>query len=198
MIPSHIPSHKRPPLSEIRSLADKGRLHRDDDGTLLLVRKSTPASVAGPGTPSGRAARLLNDEPTRIYVPLLMRPWIMQACHANASCHLRVARTLSTLERFYWWIGMNISTRWWLRHCLQCQALKSSRQTARWPIPSLPLPSDPGIAISVDYFGPLSVTPKGNSYILLSTDRFNQRADMYAVYSTEFTAEGTADILVHK
>ena len=102
------------------------------------------------------------------------------------------------LERFYWWIGMSISTRWWLRHCLQCQALKSSRQTARWPIPSLPLPSDPGIAISVDYFGPLSVTPKGNSYILLSTDRFNQRADMYAVYSTEFTAEGTADILVNK
>ena len=28
---SHIPSHKRPPLSGIRSLADKGRLHRDDD-----------------------------------------------------------------------------------------------------------------------------------------------------------------------
>ena len=74
---SHIPSHKRPPLSEIRSLADKERLHRDDDGTLLLVRKSTPAPTAGPGAPSGRAARPLNDEPTRIYVPLLMRPWIM-------------------------------------------------------------------------------------------------------------------------
>ena len=40
----------------------------------------------------------------------------------------------------------------------------------RWPILSLPLPSGPGIAISVVYFGPLPVTPKENSYILLFTD----------------------------
>ena len=36
-----------------------------------------------------------------VYLPtssLLMRPWIMQAYHANAFCHLGVARTLSTLE----------------------------------------------------------------------------------------------------
>jgi len=60
------------------------------------------------------------------------------------------------------------------------------------------LPSGPGIAISVDYFGPLPVTAKGNSYILLFTDRFSRRADMYAVSAAEFTAEGTADILVNK
>ena len=58
---SHIPSRKRPPPSEIRSLADKGRLHNNDDGTLLLVRKSTPALTAGRGAPSVRAAHLLND-----------------------------------------------------------------------------------------------------------------------------------------
>ena len=72
----------------------------DDDGNLLLVRKSTPAPAAGAGTPSGGAARLLSDDPTRIYVPLLMRPWMMQACHATASCHLRVDRTFSKLNDF--------------------------------------------------------------------------------------------------
>ena len=75
---SHAPSHKRPPLSEIHSVADKGRLHKDDDGTLLLVRKSTPAPAADPGAPSGCAAHLRDDEPSRIYAPILMRPWIMQ------------------------------------------------------------------------------------------------------------------------
>ena len=90
--------HKRPQLSEVRSLAEKGRLYTDDDGILLLVRKLTPPAPVCPDKPGGRAARLLHDEPTRIYVPLLMRPWIMQACHANASCHLGVARTLSMLE----------------------------------------------------------------------------------------------------
>ena len=61
----------------------------------------------------------------------------------------------------------------------------------------MPLPSGPGIAISVDYFAPLPVTPKGNSYILIFTDRFSRRAGMYAVSAAEFTAEGTADILVN-
>ena len=38
----------------------------------------------------------------------------------------------------------------------------------------------------------------GNSYILLFTDRCSCRADMSAVSAAEFTAEGTADILVNK
>ncbi len=103
------------------------------------------------------------------------------------------------LERFCWWVGMCVSTRLWIRHCLRCQARKSSRQTARWPILSLSLPSGRGVAVSVDYFGPpLPVTARGNTYILLFTDRFSRRADMYAVTAAEFTAEGTADIFVNR
>ena len=62
----------------------------------------------------------------------------------------------------------------------------------------MPLPKGPGIAISVDYFGPLPVTPRGNTYILLITDRFRLRADKFAVTAAEFTAEGPADILVNQ
>ena len=182
----------------MRSFAENGCLYTEDNGILLLVRKLTPPAPVCPDTPSGRAARLLHDEPMRIYIPLLMRPWIVQACHANASCHLGVARTLSMLERFYWWIGMSVYTRWWLRCCLQDQARKSSERTMRWRIPSLPLPSGSGVAVSVEYLGPLSVTPRGNSYILIFTDRFSRRADMYDVSAAEFTAEGTANILVNK
>ena len=60
--------------------------------------------------------------------------------------YLGVTRTLSMLERFYWWISMSVCTWWWLRRCLQCQARKYSRQTVRWPILSLLLPSGPGVA----------------------------------------------------
>ena len=60
----------------------------------------------------------------------------------------------------------------------------------------MPLPKGPGVAVSVDYFGPLPVTPRGNTYILLFTDRFSRRADMFPVTSVEFTAEGAANILV--
>ena len=93
----------------MRSLAEKGRLYTDDDGILLLVRKLTPPAPVCPDKPDGRG------DLTRICVPLVMRLWIMQSCHANASCHLGVARTLCMPESFYWWIGKSVCTRWWLR-----------------------------------------------------------------------------------
>ena len=80
----------------------------------------------------------------------------------------------------------------------KCQARKTPRLTVRWPVISMPLPDCPGVAISVDYFGLLPVTPRGNTYILLITDRFSRRADMFAATAAEFTAEGTANILVNK
>ena len=160
------PSHQRPSLSDIQEPAGKGRLHTTDDDIVLLVRNSTPPPAPDAPSSMGRAACLLNDEPIRIYVPLVMRPWIMQACDSTASCHVGTTHTLRMLERLYWWIGMNVCTRWWRRHCLKFQAPKTPRLTVRWPIISMPLPEGPGIAISVDYFDPLPVTPRGNTYIL--------------------------------
>ena len=71
-------SHKRPSLSDIQELAGKGRLHTTDDVIVLFVHNPTPPlTTSGELSSGGRAACLLNDEPIRIYVPLLMRPWIM-------------------------------------------------------------------------------------------------------------------------
>ena len=131
-----------------------------------------------------------------LYVLLLMRPWVMQVCHSTVSYHLGTTRTL--LERLYWWIAMSMRTRWWLRHSLKCQAWKTSQLTVRCPVISMPLLEGPGIAVSVDYYGPLPVTPRGNTYILLFTDRLSRRADMYAATAAEFTAEGTANILINR
>ena len=48
----HLAPHKRPSLSNVRSLADKGRLYTDDDGTLVLVRKLTPPAPVCPEKPA--------------------------------------------------------------------------------------------------------------------------------------------------
>ena len=121
----------------------------------------------------------------------------MHACLADASCHLGVTRILKMLERFSWWVGMETCTKSWVRRCLKCQARKASRQTVRWPILPIPLPNSPSSAISVDYFGPLPITARGNSYILPFTDRFSRRADVFAITAAEFIAEGTANIFVN-
>ena len=62
----------------------------------------------------------------------------------------------------------------------------------------MPLPEVPGVAVSVDYFGPLSVTTRGNTYTLRFTDRFSRQTDLLLVTAAEFTAEGTAKILVNQ
>ena len=191
----HLPSHTRPETVDITDPAAKGRLLQGDDDTILLVRKPITAASAPDGHNS-RRSRPSFDDPVRIYVPLLVRPWIVHACHADASCHLGVTRTPRMLKRFYWWVGMEACTKWWVRRCLKCQARKTSRQTIRWPTLSIPLPNSRGISVSVDYFGPLPITARGNSYIFVFTDRFSRRADMFAVTAAEFTAEGDANILV--
>ena len=95
--------HKRLSLSDIKKLAGKGRLHTTDDDVVLLVRNPTLATTtADKPNSAGRAACLLNDDPVGIYVPLLIRPWIMRSCQSTASCHLGTKRTLRMLERFYW------------------------------------------------------------------------------------------------
>ena len=58
----------------------------------------------------------------------------------------------------------------------------------------MPLQEAPGITVSVDYFSPLRVTLRGNTYILLFPDRLSRRVDMFPVTAAEFTAEGTATI----
>ena len=193
----HLPSHTRPEIADMIDLAARGCLLQGDDDTTLLVRKPITAASAPDGH-SGCRIRRSYDDRIRIYVPLLARPWIMHACHADVSYHLGVTRTLKMLERFYWWVGMEACTKWWVRRCLRCQAWKTSRQTIRWPTLSTPPPNSPGLPVSVDWFGPLPITARGNSYILLFTDRFSRRADKFAVTAAEFTAEGTVNILVNR
>ena len=62
----------------------------------------------------------------------------------------------------------------------------------------MPLPEGPSIAVSDDYLGPLSVPRRGNIYILLFIDRVSRRADVFLATAAEFTAEGTANILVNQ
>ena len=81
---------------------------------------------------------------------------------------------------------------------MKCQARMKPRSTLRWPFISIPLPPGPAIAASVDYCGPLPVTPQRNTSTLLFTDRFSRRADMFTVTAADFTTEGTANVLINR
>lgn len=158
---------------------------------LLLVKKPTTAPKPSPHRKSGKFARLLGDEPTRVYVPFLLRPWAIDAVHKEG-CHLGEDVTLASLERYYFWVGMSDSVRWFVKHCLVCQASKSNRRPPRWPLMSLPLPSRPGEMVAFDILGPLPTTTRGHKYVLLVVDLFSRHAEPYALTAAEKTAQGCA------
>lgn len=60
--------------------------------------------------------------------------------------------------------------------------------------PSSAVANGPSILINVDYFEPLPVTPRGNAYILLFTDRFSHRLDMYAMTAAQLATSSSMDI----
>ena len=182
------PIRVRPTVQQVLELAAKTQLFTTAGNVLLLVKRNT--SSAELSQSGGRVPQ--------IYVPMLMRPWVLRGCHADSVCHFGVTRTLQMLQRFYWWVGLDQSVRWWIRRCLFCQARETSRQTIRWPTTLMPLPSGPGQIVSVDYFGPLPITRKGNKHILLYTDRFSRHIAAYAVTQDERTAEGTARMFVEQ
>ena len=183
------PIRVRPTVQQVLELATKTKLFTTEGTFPLLVKRNmSSAELSHSG---GRVSQ--------IYVPMLMRPWVLRGCHADSVCNFGVSRTLQMLQRFYWWVGLDQSVRWWIRRCLFCQARKTSRQTIRWPTTLMPLPSGPGQIVSVDYFGPLPITRNGNKQTLLYTDRFSRPiAASYAVTQDERTAEGTARIFVEQ
>ena len=119
----------------------------------------------------------------RVYVPLMLRPWVMDRTHKEA-VHLGEKITLATLERYYHWVGMASSVKWWIERCYTCQARKKTRETVRWPLVSLPLPSGPDQMVAFDLLGPLPRTNQGNEHVLLVVDLFSRHAEGYAYQLT--------------
>ena len=165
------PISARPTVQQVLELAAKTKLFITEENFALLVKRNTSSAEL---SHSG-------DRVPQIYVPMLMRSWVLRGCHSDSVCHFGVSRTLQMLQRFYWWVGLDQSVRWWIRRCLFCQARKISRQTIRWPSTLMPIPSGPGQIASVDYFGPLPIAQNGNKHILLYTGRFSRHIAAYAV-----------------
>ena len=89
----------------ITRLVSQGKLKELSNTRKLLMRRLTLEPAHRDDRNPGRFERLLGDEPVRTYVPLLLRPWVMDCTHKEA-VHLGEKVTLNMLKRYYWWIGM--------------------------------------------------------------------------------------------
>ena len=183
---------------EVRRLLGQYKLTAlsEHDNRKLLVRRPTHEPASRPNRKPGRYERLLEDEPIRVHVPLMLRPWVMDRAHKEAVHHGEKV-TLAMLERYYYWVGMVSSVKWWIRRCYACQARNKTRATVRWPLVYLPLSSGPDQMVAFDLLGPLPRTKQGNEHNLLVVDLCSRHAEGYALSVDEKTAQSYAAKLVH-
>lgn len=64
--------------------------------------------------------------------------------------------------------------------------------TKTFPVPL----KHPVISDSIDTFGTLAETARGNSYILFFTGHFSPHADVYVVTASQFTAEVAVGVVL--
>ena len=89
----------------------------------------------------------------RPYVPLSLRPQIIQSLH-NLS-HPGVKTTTKLVKQRYFWPSMDGDVKLYVNSCLSCQQSKISRHT-KSPIEPISAPSDRFQTVHIDIVGPLA------------------------------------------
>ena len=115
--------------------------------------------------PAGEERRQL------IVVPVALRRLVFDLCHASKSAaHFKAEKTLSRVLRTFWWSGVTVETRSWVRYCVQCRrnrrpAVPGGRQqTYRF--------YRPFDAIQVD-FAIMPESAAGNKYLFTAVCPFS-------------------------
>lgn len=117
------------------------------------------------------------DDPRRMYVPTLTRPWLLQLAHDNHlyGGHLGIKKTFSKLTRFYW-PGMLKDVDIYVKSCHVCQSFKNRAGIPPGYLHSIPV-SKAFEHLHLDIVGPtISTTKRGNRYIITATDAFSKYA----------------------
>jgi transposase InsO family protein len=129
-----------------------------------------------------------------LVVPRSLQARVLKACHDDAlGGHFGERRTLRKARQRFWWPEMASTVQYWVKSCANCQSRKQS--TARPAGLLQPIHTDhPGQVWSVDIYGPLPVSEKGNKYVFAFTDHFTRWVEAWA--TSEVSSEVVAKLLV--
>ena len=129
-------------------------------------------------------------------VPRVMRNDVIYHMHNSLmSGHLGVSKTEGKLLQRFYWYQVREDIRLWILNCDECQSNKLSVKRPRAPLGSM-LTGFPMDRLAVDILGPLPVTPRGNNYIMVTTDNFSKWVEVHPLPNQE--AETCARVLINE
>ncbi|KAL4007301.1 hypothetical protein ACER0C_001153 [Sarotherodon galilaeus] len=119
--------------------------------------------------------------PGRLFVPAAVRAQVLHWGHtARFTCHPGACRTITFLQRFFWWPSLDKDAREYVRACATCARNKRPNQPRAGLLQPLPTPGRPWSHIALDFI--MGLPPSsGNTTILTVVDRFSKAAHFIAL-----------------
>ena len=134
----------------------------------------------------------------KIWVPRedkIKRAILNQLHDAPLAGHPGVKRTVERVAREYYWPGMYNYIQQYVSTCPSCQRHKRDYGKKAGLLQPIPAPTERWQAIAMDFVGPLTMSRRGNNFLLVVTDRFTHRCVLIPTTSVVSAAQ-TATLLI--
>jgi hypothetical protein len=126
-----------------------------------------------------KANNLLVTDKDQIMVPQHLRKLALEICHDSIlGGHYGTKKTGQKLEENFCWHGMKTDAAIWVKSCEICQRIKPKNRKKVGFFASRP-ESAVGKEVSLDLFGPLPRSSKGNRFALVMVDNFSKWVEIY-------------------
>lgn len=135
--------------------------------------------------------------PGKVYVSEDHRRALIFHAHSSVGTgHPGVHKTLASLQRKYWWPGMQEDIQEFIRGCVLCAMTKVARQLPTGKLIPLPIPHRPWSHIGVDFVKDLPVSA-GKTCILVAIDRFSKACKLIPLRALPTAFETTELLFEH-
>ena len=117
----------------------------------------------------------------QLLIPKKLRKEVTELCHKSLlSGHFGARRTVQHIKRQFYWYCLNQFVKLFVRRCDNCCKNKAYSKKAKAPLGDyrVGFPLD---RIAIDIMGPLTLTDKGNKFIVVVGDYFTRWVEAYAI-----------------
>ena len=186
--------------SQDRVVAIRNALEQDDEVSPVLPylrdtalpRSEDVAESLESYTLDGEGLLLRNG---LVYIPAVdaLKLEILKDCHdAKTAGHMGQEKTLELVSRDYYWPGMRVFVKDYVRTCDTCARNKTPRHAPYGQLQPLPIPPGPWKSVSMDFIVQL---PRSDGYdaIYVYVDRLTKMAHFIPT-NTTVTAKETAQL----
>ena len=124
--------------------------------------------------------RQVSDSQIQVILPPCLHGRVLQILHNSPTDgHLGIERTLARFEESFYWPNSRQIVAEHIRKCMECEKFKPPKLNTQAKLQPI-ITQRPLELLELDFVGPLTVTQKGNRYILSVIDHFSKYAVTFA------------------